>query len=678
MKLKHLFLTLIAGATALVSCDLLEEFGFNEEDLGLAELSVDLTELSLPKEESTATIGLVATRDWMVSGELPEWLTLSATSGEASKKPQTITVTVLENKGNDREATIGFTIGTKKVSVSVKQAGALGEYVVPTVTCAEFIKTDGQTEYIISGKVTSMNANYQYAYINDGTAEVEVYKPSNWAEFADKIKTGATLKAQGVYTLYTDKNGKNIHELVGVILEVKEKEPQTNVTTVTCAEFIQTDGVTEYIISGKVTSMNATYKYAYINDGTAEVEVYQPTNWSDYADKIKEGVTLKAQGVYTKYTNNTSGKTIDELVGVILSVEGEGNPPADETKAEPAGDGTEANPFNVSAAIDKAKEVGKTATEQDYYVKGKVSKITEQFGAQFGNGTFVLVDDGFTAEFTAYRILYFGGEKWVEGDATVAVGDELVAVGKIVNYNDKTPEITQGGHLYSLNGQTSIAQSDVFSVENANINVAASATSAEIKVKGNVAWTVGRAPENATVTPTSGEGAGTITVTFAANESTENNVVYQVVLTTQANVANQQIIVTITQSKANAAGEYEVQWLKEQLAAAADKSAVNQMDEAISFKNSSSYTGSVTELRIYKGQTLTVTAAAGYTIQEIEIGCTAAGTEKYGPGCFTASPETYSYNDIQGRWVGSASEVVFTAGTNQVRIVDLKIHYKAN
>ena len=50
MKLKHLFLAFVAGATSLVSCELLEQFGLNEEDLGLAELTVDLTELTLPKE----------------------------------------------------------------------------------------------------------------------------------------------------------------------------------------------------------------------------------------------------------------------------------------------------------------------------------------------------------------------------------------------------------------------------------------------------------------------------------------------------------------------------------------------------------------------------------------------------------------------------------------------------
>ena len=695
MKLKHLFLAFVAGATSLVSCELLEQFGLNEEDLGLAELTVDLTELTLPKEESTATLTLVATRDWIVSGDLPEWITLSATSGEASTKPQSITVTVLENKGNDRETTIAFTIGTKKASVIVKQAGEKGEYVVPTVSCADFIKTDGQTEYIISGKVTSMNATYQYAYINDGTAEVEVYKPSNWADFADKIKVGATLKAQGVYTLYTDKNGKNIHELVGVILEVKEKEPQTNVTTVTCAEFIQTDGITEYIISGKVTSMNANYKYAYINDGTAEVEVYQPTNWDEYASKIKEGVTLKAQGVYAKYTNNNTGKTIDELVGVILSVEGEGNPPAEATQADPAGDGSQANPFNVSAAINKAKETGETVTEIEYYIKGKVSAVKDGFGNNtYGNGTYELIDEGYTAVFTAYRILYFGGEKWAEGDATIAVGDEIVVIGKIVNFKNNTPETNQGGYLYSLNGQTSVAQSAVFDVEKTEIKVSASATSAEIKVKGNVAWSVSRKSDQVTCTPTSGEGAGTITVTFAANESTENEVSYSVGISTEADVANKLIVVNITQAKVAVAGETSTitipltnattfaednggDTLKSGFAATVEGFKV----ATYKYKSTNNpVTPDGYSMRVYKNAVFFIEAPSGKTITALCFKANNYDNGKYildmtGVEGTEGTAVADKASEVI-KWEGEASTVILQAAAGQTRLESVDVYYK--
>ena len=89
----------------------------------------------------------------------------------------------------------------------------------------------------------------------------------------------------------------------------------------------------------------------------------------------------------------------------------------------------------------------------------------------------------------------------------------------------------------------------------------------------------------------------------------------------------------------------------------------------VTLTNSSEYAAAVTELRIYKGQTLTI-AAIGMT--KIEFTCTANGTTKYGPGCFAAL-EGYSYDAKVGTWTGSADSVTFTASTNQVRITALTV-----
>jgi hypothetical protein len=71
--------------------------------------------------------------------------------------------------------------------------------------------------------------------------------------------------------------------------------------------------------------------------------------------------------------------------------------------------------------------------------------------------------------------------------------------------------------------------------------------------------------------------------------------------------------------------------------------------------------------RVYKNQTLKVTSSAG-NIKSIAFTCTANGDAQYGPGCFTASTGEYSHNGgAVGTWTGEATEVVFTASTNQVR-----------
>jgi len=76
--------------------------------------------------------------------------------------------------------------------------------------------------------------------------------------------------------------------------------------------------------------------------------------------------------------------------------------------------------------------------------------------------------------------------------------------------------------------------------------------------------------------------------------------------------------------------------------------------------------------RIYKGQTLTVTSTAG-DVTSVVFTCIASGTDKYGPGCFTASTGSYTYNDKVGTWTGSASNIVFTASTNQVRVTKIVV-----
>ena len=70
--------------------------------------------------------------------------------------------------------------------------------------------------------------------------------------------------------------------------------------------------------------------------------------------------------------------------------------------------------------------------------------------------------------------------------------------------------------------------------------------------------------------------------------------------------------------------------------------------------------------RIYKNQTATFTSSIG-AITQIVFECTASGDAQYGPGCFTATPGDYSFEDKIGTWTGSATPVVFTASLNQVR-----------
>lgn len=136
--------------------------------------------------------------------------------------------------------------------------------------------------------------------------------------------------------------------------------------------------------------------------------------------------------------------------------------PGSDLKGEAKGDGSEANPFNSVAAqkYTAALEAGK-ATDKEFYIKGKVQSIKEQFSAGFGNGSFYIADDANSTQFLIFRIYYFGGEKWKEGDMTLKEGDEIVVCAKLINYMGNTPETNQGGKLISVNGKTSAGGGEV-------------------------------------------------------------------------------------------------------------------------------------------------------------------------------------------------------------------------
>ena len=131
---------------------------------------------------------------------------------------------------------------------------------------------------------------------------------------------------------------------------------------------------------------------------------------------------------------------------------------------------------------------------------------------------------------------------------------------------DKKP-ITATGFFTGISGSSTkyvnmmstsvVAQEgNVFDVTPTQISVAATATTATINVTGNVDWTA-EASDGASVDPTSGNGEGTITVSFPANTDSDNTKEYTVFVRTDAEGVNDEFEVNITQGKA-VSGNYFV------------------------------------------------------------------------------------------------------------------------
>ncbi len=129
--------------------------------------------------------------------------------------------------------------------------------------------------------------------------------------------------------------------------------------------------------------------------------------------------------------------------------------PTPEQTVDPAGSGTQADPYNVAAAIEFAEklQVGEES-QQDIYIKGKVASIRENYTAQYGNATFNISDDGTSkVTFTVYRALYLGNKKYTSGDL-LKEGDEVIVCGKVTNYNGTLETQQNKAFLYSLNGKS--------------------------------------------------------------------------------------------------------------------------------------------------------------------------------------------------------------------------------
>lgn len=88
------------------------------------------------------------------------------------------------------------------------------------------------------------------------------------------------------------------------------------------------------------------------------------------------------------------------------------------------------------------------------YVKGQITNIKEVETEKHGNATYDISDDATAAnKLTVYRGYFYDKGKFTSSDQ-IKVGDVVVVYGKLVNYNNKFPQITYSS-VYSLNGVVS-------------------------------------------------------------------------------------------------------------------------------------------------------------------------------------------------------------------------------
>ena len=207
----------------------------------------------------------------------------------------------------------------------------------------------------------------------------------------------------------------------------------------------------EVYIKGKVSQidgLNPQYSsltYYISDDGstTGQLQVYGGLylNGEGFTseDQLKVGDEVVIRGKLTKHYDTPEVGTNS----VLISINGQ--------TGTVAGDGTEANPYSASQALDLIKSEQFDA-DAKYYVKGIISKV-EKFDDRYSSITYYISDDGSsTNELQIYSGYSFNGEGFSSIN-DLKVGDEVVVLGKFKLFNG-TPEVDKSSEIVSLNGQT--------------------------------------------------------------------------------------------------------------------------------------------------------------------------------------------------------------------------------
>ncbi len=406
MKLRTRMFALLGLAAALVGCRP------EEADILLPEIKIAGPALTFDAETKLASCPLdmqlvnipltvTANRDWTAdinwdADEIP-WIAVTPESGVASDQPQSVTLTVLNNAGYNRNKRVKFSIGYDYKTIDITQTGERGEEIIGTLDNP--LTVAGAIKY-----VKSLGADVQ--------SSSGVYVKGK----ISRIDEGNNFAASGTYgnaTFYISDDGA------------------TTSDQFYCYRVL-------YLGNKKWTSKDPDVK---VGD---DVIIY------GHVVNYKGNTPETVQGTSFIYEHNGVNRGTDEGGGGG----DEGTPAGTGTAADPY------NVAAARAAVKDLTWTSNTEYEKTgtVYVKGKISRIADNgtFGQSgtFGNATFYINDDGADgAELYAYRILYLGNKKYTSG-TDIKVGDEVVICGELMNYRGNTPEtVSNAAYLYSLNGE---------------------------------------------------------------------------------------------------------------------------------------------------------------------------------------------------------------------------------
>jgi hypothetical protein len=425
MKLKYFIPSLVAVVAAMFTgCSK------DNDPTYLDGLRVSQSMVSIASTGGSASIDIQTAGSWTITGT-PNWLTVSPASGSGDA-----TVTFSADKNEGRNADLFLQSDGQTQIIRIVQ----GLQVAAPATCAEInAGPDGKT-YHVSGVVDRvLNTTYGNWYIKDATGEVYVYgtldEKGNTKNFSSLgIEAGDVVTIEGPKTTY---NGTV--ELVDVTV-VSHIKSLVKIEEGTSASFDANGG--EFLV-----------RLAVSGDGPSINIPADAKDWVGISSIVKTDSTTN---VTFRVAANTQEKDRQAVIE-FTSNSGSSSSTVSTTVSQMGLSGTIANPFSVADAIAYCQTLTEP-TANDFFVKGKISKIVDkgEFGS-YGNATFWISDDGVfnddkSKDFECYRVLWLGNKKWVEGNAQISVGDEVLICGQLTLYKGTAETNQNKAYIYEING----------------------------------------------------------------------------------------------------------------------------------------------------------------------------------------------------------------------------------
>ena len=634
MKIKHLFLSVLAMASVAVACNKNEDPSSDKPSLTL-----NPTELTFEIAGGTKTVAVEANREWsIVDGDKKDWVKAEKTSDNQ------ITVTVEANTSFDRSAE--FTVrmdGTKK-TLTVAQKGSGSQ-------------SDAYVYHNNFDKADAVKASSGWPYLD----KTDVWKNEEgsgvstvaYASSSASVRQSGKLSDAEGFTDYAG-SGRN-----KIFFGANSNFQIQNITLPGSTDFELTFGGNKYGMNeASNVFSHDEFKVYLSNDGKKYVEIdYAFANgdpdgkWSLASSKFTVPAGTTALYIYFQCTK-ASVYSIDDVTLLTSTTAGTA---IDFSKGVELGGGTTPTP-------------GPEPTPE-----GAI--FSETFSASQGNFT---IDDKSLAEGLTYiwkhdaqfhymkASAFVGGKSYASESWLVSpeidLSSEKAAFLSFMHTANKFPagktakdfvsvKISKDGTTWdNLTVPTWPAGTDWIFVSSGSIDLKAYLGS---KVKIAFVYT-----------SKDGEsGSWEIKEVLVKAEGTTEPVE------------------PTPEPEEPIEGGVTVSAEKDYLAA----NITGVLDDVISYENTSDYGGNaVTELRVYKGQSLTVTAKKGYTICKVKFLCTANNDAKQ--GFYLTSPVTVdsgatSASTGSGKEgvitvTGNTTSVKYTADKNQMRVTKLTVVYK--